>query len=155
MWYLGLKIITKASEYNRPQKQLEDKDAAIAVLKEELSKLKQELLNQKVTMDEEPMKKLVVANAQINTSISVMKLDYEKTEKKLRKQKEELNKHKADMLKQKSEIDEHKRKFEALQISITEIRTEINRIRVPSVRNSQVYPPQGDMFTTNDYSSHN
>ena len=59
------------------------------------------------------------------------------------------------MLKQKSEIDEHKRKFEALQISITEIRTEINRIRVPSVRNSPVYPPQGDMFTTNDYSSHN
>merc|ERR1712096_164547 len=98
LWYLGLKIITKASEYiyNRPQKQLEDKDAAIAVLKEELSKLKEELLNQKVTMDEEQMKKLVVANAQINTSISVMKLDYEKTEKKLRKQKEELNKQKAD-----------------------------------------------------------
>merc|ERR1712183_167850 len=129
LWYFCHQIITKALEYldNRPQKQLEkqikeneDKDAAIAVLKEELSKQKDELLNHKATMDEQ-MIKLVVANVQIrkekNKSISALKLDDEKTKKELRKQR-------ADILKHKAETDVQKREYETLEVVINAIREE-------------------------------
>ena len=73
VFYFHYKNIKKAilkDFKDRLQKQIEDqtkenedKDAGIAVLKEELSKQKDELLNQKVTIYAQ-MSKLVVANAQ-------------------------------------------------------------------------------------------
>ena len=166
-------ITNKSMKYikDRLQKQVDDrrkenkdKDAVTKVLKEEITKQREEIrkqkadiLKHKVETDVQKRKyetlEVVInaireENRGKDAAIAVLKAEEEK-------QKEENSKQKADILKQKAEIDEQKRKFETLQVSITEIRTEINRIRVPIIQHSPVYPPQGDMFTTNDYSSHN
>ena len=105
VWYLCLKIITKALEYhdNRPQKQLEnqikenkDTNAAVSVMKEDFSKQKEEFSKQKE--------------------------EFRKQKEEFRKKKEEFGKQKEEFSKQKTEIDEQKRKFEGLRI-----RTETNR----------------------------